>query len=81
MDRKRFREFLHYNFDMTDDIIMDRIYKYFNTMSADDIDKQEWVLGFNVFLKGFTLVLIIHNHYYCKELLRNRQNIALISMI
>ena len=81
MDRKRFREFLHYNFDMTDDIIMDRIYKYFNTMSADDIDKQEWVLGFNVFLKGFTLAFIIHNHYHCKGLLRNRQNIASISMI
>ena len=52
MDRKVFREFLHYNCNMTDDILMDRIYKYFNCVSADDIDRQEWVIGFNIFLKG-----------------------------
>ena len=36
MDRKRFREFLHDNFDMTDDVIMDRIFKYFNKIATDD---------------------------------------------
>ena len=40
---------------MTDDIIMDRIYKYFNTECKDDIDIEEWILGFNVILKGETL--------------------------
>ena len=31
---------------------MDRIFKYFNTDIADDIDLEEWVTGFNVILKG-----------------------------
>ena len=52
MDRVMFREFLHDNLDMTDDVIMDRIFKYFNRVSADDIDIEEWITGFNVFLKG-----------------------------
>ena len=52
MDRKRFREFLHDNFEMTDDVIMDRIFKYFNRIPTDDIDSEEWVRGFSVFLKG-----------------------------
>ena len=57
MDRKRFREFLHDNFDMTDDVIMDRIFKYFNKIPTDDIDSEEWVTGFSVFLKGVEFVL------------------------
>ena len=52
MDRMMFREFLHDNLDMTDDVIMDRIFKYFNRVSTDDIDIEEWITGFNVFLKG-----------------------------
>ena len=55
MDRKMFREFLHYNCGMTDDILMDRIYKFFNCVTADDIDKQELIIGFNIFLKGFKI--------------------------
>ena len=52
MDRKLFREFLHSSFDITDDIIMDRIYKFFNTDATDDITQEEWLEGFSVFLKG-----------------------------
>jgi hypothetical protein len=52
MDRKMFREFLHDKLDMTDDIIMDRLFKYFNKVSTDDIDLEECVTGFNIFLKG-----------------------------
>ena len=37
---------------MTEDIIMDRIFKYFNTECQDDIDLEEWIRGFNVILKG-----------------------------
>ena len=47
-----FREFLHDKLDMTDDIIMDRLFKYFNKVCTDDIDLEEWVTGFNIFLKG-----------------------------
>ena len=31
--RKRFRDFLHQTFELTGDIILDRIYNYFNTGS------------------------------------------------
>ena len=53
MDRKVFRQFLHGSFNMTDDILMDRIFKYFNTSNDGDITRDEWVVGFNIFLKGF----------------------------
>ena len=52
MDRQMFREFLHDKLNMTDDIIMDRIFKYFNKVSTDDIDMEEWIMGFNIFFKG-----------------------------
>ena len=52
MDRKKFCQFLHDNFNMTDDVILDRIFKYFNKVANDNIDNEEWVLGFNIFLKG-----------------------------
>ena len=51
-----FREFLHYNCGITDDILIDRIYKIFNCFSTDDIDKQDWIIGFNIFLKGFQIL-------------------------
>ena len=59
MDTKMFQEFLHCNCDMTNDILMDRIHKFFNSGNADDIDKQE----FNIFLNGlliFEKVPVIH---------------------
>ena len=52
MDRKLFRQFLHGSFNMTDDILMDRIFKYFNSNNDGDITRDEWVIGFNIFLKG-----------------------------
>ena len=52
LDRRKFRQFLHENFNISDDVIMDRIFKYFNKNSSDDIDHEEWVVGFSVFLKG-----------------------------
>ena len=52
MDRKKFREFLNDTFGMTDEIIMDRLFKYFNKIPTDDIDLEEWIVGFSVFLKG-----------------------------
>ena len=35
MDRSRFREFLYNSFDMTDDILLDRIFKYFDSDSDE----------------------------------------------
>ena len=52
MDRNTFREFLHDIFNMTDDILMDRIFKFFDTVNDGNITREEWVMGHNVFLKG-----------------------------
>ena len=52
MSRKTFRAFLNETFAFTDDIIMDRLFKHFNRISCDDIDTEEWVSGFSIFLKG-----------------------------
>ena len=52
IDRKRIRQFLNDKFNMTDDILMDWIYKFFNSGGSDEIDGEEWNLGFNTFLKG-----------------------------
>ena len=52
MSRKLFQQFLHSNFNMTDEILLDQIFKYFNKMNDADITREEWVEGFCVFLKG-----------------------------
>ena len=52
MDRNTFREFLHDVFNMTDDILMDRIFKYFDTVNDGNITREEWIMGLNIFLKG-----------------------------
>ena len=61
LDRKKFYEFLGDTFGMTDKIIMDRLYKYFNKIATDNIDVEEWVTGFSVFLKGPLLPLSIRS--------------------
>ena len=43
-------------FDIDNDVIMDRIFKYFNTVTSDDLDVEEWIVGFSVFLKGNVIV-------------------------
>ena len=40
---------------MTDEVIMDRLFKYFNKIPTDDIDLDEWVTGFSVLLKGILI--------------------------
>ena len=52
MTRKLFQQFLHKSFNMTDDILLDQIFKYFNAEHDADITREEWVIGFEVFLKG-----------------------------
>ena len=52
MDRTRFREFLHNAFDMTDDILLDRIFKYFDNDNDGFISRDELIMGLSVFLKG-----------------------------
>ena len=50
---------------------MDRIFKYFNKVSSDDIDTEEWVLGFNVFLKGAKPGDIKNSEPYVKDLTKS----------
>ena len=52
LDRTRFREFLHNAFDMTDDILLDRIFKFFDDDNDGFISREEWILGLSVFMKG-----------------------------
>jgi Ca2+-binding EF-hand superfamily protein len=52
MNRKLFQQFLHTSFKMTDNVLLDQIFKYFNSEHDADITREEWVVGFYVFLKG-----------------------------
>ncbi len=37
LDRTRFREFLHNSFEMTDDILLDRVFKRFDQVTSEYI--------------------------------------------
>ena len=63
MDRNTFREFLHDIFNMTDDILMDRIFKFFDTLNDGNITREEWIMGHNVFLKGLKNSLIEKDNF------------------
>ena len=55
MDRKIFKQFFHTNFDLTEDILLDQIFDFFNhnvELDDNEISREEWILGFDVFLKG-----------------------------
>ncbi|KAL3832662.1 hypothetical protein ACJMK2_024285 [Sinanodonta woodiana] len=52
IDRNRFRDLLHQNFGITEDHLMDKIFKAFDGDNDGFINEEEWVLGMSVFLKG-----------------------------
>ena len=55
MDRKIFKQFFHASFDIAEDILVDQIFVYFNQdedIEDTNITREEWIMGFNVFLKG-----------------------------
>lgn len=88
MDRNTFREFLHDAFNMTDDILMDRIFKYFDTKSDGTITREEWILGLNVLLKGsvseqlvytFSIYDLNHDGFITREEMLNLLKTALFS--
>ncbi|XP_009999891.1 PREDICTED: EF-hand calcium-binding domain-containing protein 1 [Chaetura pelagica] len=47
-----FREALHATFGMTDDVIMDRVFRAFDRNNKNRISAVEWVEGLAVFLRG-----------------------------
>ncbi|CAF3444465.1 unnamed protein product [Rotaria sp. Silwood1] len=52
IDRNRFRDILHNTFDMTDDILMDRVFKAFDRDNDGQVSMLEWVVGLNTYLRG-----------------------------
>merc|ERR1711976_88955 len=52
MDRTLFRDILHNEFSMTDDILMDRVFKAFGKANDSIVNAEEWVNGMGTFLRG-----------------------------
>lgn len=52
MDRTAFRTILHNIFKMTDDTIMDRVFKAFDKDNDSQINQEEWIRGLSIFLRG-----------------------------
>lgn len=52
LDRTKFRDILHNTFHMTDDILMDRVFKAFDKDNDSNISMEEWIHGLSVFLRG-----------------------------
>ncbi|NXL88571.1 EFCB1 protein, partial [Alectura lathami] len=51
-DRNVFRDTLHREFGMTDDVVMDRVFRTFDKSNDNCISVVEWVEGLSVFLRG-----------------------------
>ncbi|CAI9741919.1 EF-hand calcium-binding domain-containing protein 1 [Octopus vulgaris] len=52
LDRIRFRDILLYIFGMTNDILMDRVFRAFDKDNDSWISIEEWIGGLSVFLRG-----------------------------
>ncbi|KAI7799069.1 calaxin isoform X1 [Triplophysa rosa] len=52
LDRLNFRHILHNTFDMTDDMMMDRVFRAFDKDNDSYISVKEWVEGLSLFLRG-----------------------------
>ncbi len=52
MDRLKFRDVLHNSFDMTDDILMDRVFRAFDRDNDSFLSMSEWVESLSIFLRG-----------------------------
>nr|XP_020144363.1 EF-hand calcium-binding domain-containing protein 1 isoform X2 [Microcebus murinus] len=52
LDRNAFRNILHVTFGMTDDMIMDRVFRGFDKDNDGCVNVTEWVCGLSLFLRG-----------------------------
>ncbi|CAB4037340.1 EF-hand calcium-binding domain-containing 1-like, partial [Paramuricea clavata] len=52
LDRTKFRDILHNTFGMTDDFLMDGVFRAFDKDNDSSINMEEWILGLSVFLRG-----------------------------
>ncbi|KAK6173279.1 hypothetical protein SNE40_016759 [Patella caerulea] len=52
LDRSSFRDVLMTRFKITDDFIMDRVFRAFDTDNDGYLKAEEWICGLSIFLKG-----------------------------
>uniref|UniRef100_A0A8C4LK97 Calaxin n=1 Tax=Equus asinus TaxID=9793 RepID=A0A8C4LK97_EQUAS len=52
LDRNAFRNILHVTFGMTDDMIMDRVFRGFDKDNDGCVNVSEWIYGLSLFLRG-----------------------------
>ncbi|KAK3108460.1 hypothetical protein FSP39_008310 [Pinctada imbricata] len=52
LDRAKFRDILHKCFCMTDDMLMDRVFRSFDTDTDNYLSHEEWVIGLSIMLHG-----------------------------
>ncbi|XP_041039261.1 calaxin isoform X4 [Cetorhinus maximus] len=52
LDRNKFRNILHTTFGMTDDMIMDRVFRAFDKDNDSYVNMREWIEGLSIFLRG-----------------------------
>uniref|UniRef100_A0A4W6CWD4 Calaxin n=1 Tax=Lates calcarifer TaxID=8187 RepID=A0A4W6CWD4_LATCA len=52
LDRGKFRSILHNIFGMTDDMIMDGVFRSFDKDNDSFVSMKEWIEGLSVFLRG-----------------------------
>ncbi|XP_068188510.1 calaxin [Antennarius striatus] len=52
LDRGKFRSMLHNMFGMTDDMIMDGVFRTFDKDNDSFVSMNEWIEGLSVFLRG-----------------------------
>uniref|UniRef100_UPI0037E7D393 calaxin n=1 Tax=Semicossyphus pulcher TaxID=241346 RepID=UPI0037E7D393 len=52
LDRGRFRSILHNMFGMTDDMIMDGVFRTFDKDNDGLVSMKEWIGGLSIFLRG-----------------------------
>ncbi|XP_069770042.1 calaxin isoform X2 [Narcine bancroftii] len=52
LDRNKFRNVLHTTFGMTDDMIMDRVFRAFDKDNDGYVSMKEWIEGLSIFLRG-----------------------------
>lgn len=52
LDRAKFRDVLHNTFNITDDMLMDRVFKAFDRDNDGAVSREEWLVGLSVLLRG-----------------------------
>lgn len=54
LDRATMKDVLQSNFQLTEDILMERVFKAFDENADGSVDMKEWIMGMSVYLRGDT---------------------------